>query len=80
MQDKNAAIVSLQALHTTFPNDPAVAPEIKRVGTALDQFNKTITPRSTTLHIIRAGLYHVMDYLVSLTGRQVLLLLDRDHS
>ena len=70
LQDKNAAIQSLQTLHNTFPNDPAVQPEIKRVGMALDQFNKTITPRSTSLHILRAGLYHVMDFLVGLTGRQ----------
>ena len=70
LQDKSAAIQSLQALHNTFPTDPNVAAEVKRVGTALDLFNKTITPRSTTLHIIRAGLYHVMDYLVSITGRQ----------
>ena len=70
LQDKNAAIQSLQALKNTFPSDPNVAPQIKRVGMALDLFNQTITPRSTSLHILRAGLYHVMDFLVSLTGRK----------
>ena len=70
LQDKNAAIQSLQALHNTFPEDQAVLPEIKRVGDALDQFNQTITPQSTPLHILGATLYRTMDFLVSLTGRQ----------
>jgi YidC/Oxa1 family membrane protein insertase len=70
LQDKNAAIQSLQTLHNTFPDDPTVMAEITRVGTALDNFNKTITPRSTPFHIFGAGLYRVMDFMVNLTGRQ----------
>jgi YidC/Oxa1 family membrane protein insertase len=70
LQDKNAAIQSLQTLHNTFPEDQAVLPEIARVGTALDNFNKTITPRSTPFHIFGAVLYRVIDFLVWLTGRQ----------
>lgn len=70
LQDKNAAIQSLEALRNLFPNDPAVQPEIKRVGIALDQFNKTITPQSTPVHILRAGLYRVIDFMVSLTGKK----------
>ena len=70
LQDKNAAIQSLQALRNQFPDDPTVQPEIQRVGIALDQFNKTITPRSTPVHILRAGLYHVIDFMVSLTGKK----------
>ncbi len=68
LQDKNAAIQSLQSLRSTFPDDPTVQPEIQRVGLALDQFNKTITPRSTPIHILRAGLYRIIDFMVSLTG------------
>ena len=70
LQDKNAAIQSLQTLHNTFPEDQAVLPQIQRVGNALDQFNQTITPRSSPLHILGAILYRIMDYLVALTGRQ----------
>ncbi len=70
LQDKNAAIQSLQTLHNTFPNDPTVMGQIARVGTALDNFNKTITPSSTPFHIFGAYLYHVLDFFVSLTGRQ----------
>jgi len=70
LQDKNAAIQSLQTLHNTFPNDPTVMAQIAQVGTALDNFNKTVTPSSTPFHIFGAGLYHVLDFFVSLTGRQ----------
>ncbi len=70
LQDKNSAIQSLQALRNQFPDDPTAQPEIQRVGMALDQFNKTITPRSTPIHILRAGLYHVIDFMVSLTGKR----------
>ena len=70
LQDKNAAIQSLQTLHNTFPEDQTVLPQIVRVGNALDQFNKTITPRSTPFHIFGAFLYRVIDFFVSLTGRQ----------
>ena len=70
LQDKNAAIQSLQTLHNTFPDDQTVMPEIVRVGTELDNFNRPITPRSTPFHIFGAGLYHVMDFMVALTGRQ----------
>ncbi len=70
LQDKNAAIQSLQTLHNTFPDDQAVLPEIQRVGNELDQWNQTITPRSTLIHIIGAWLYRTMDFLVALTGRQ----------
>jgi YidC/Oxa1 family membrane protein insertase len=70
LQDKNAAIQSLQTLHNTFPDDKPVLPEIKRVGDALDQFNQTITPQSTPFHVLGATLYRVMDFLVALTGRQ----------
>ena len=70
LQDKNAAVQSLQTLHNTFPDDQAVLPEIKRVGDELDQFNQTITPRSTPFHILGATLYRIMDFLVALTGRQ----------
>ena len=70
LQDKSAAIQSLQTLRNQFPSDPTVRPEIERVGVALDDFNKTITPRSTPIHILRAGLYHVIDFMVALTGKQ----------
>jgi YidC/Oxa1 family membrane protein insertase len=70
LQDKNAAVQSLQTLHNTFPDDQAVGPEIKRVGDALDKFNQTITPQSTPFHILGATLYKVMDFLVKLTGSQ----------
>lgn len=70
LQDKNAAIQSLQTLRNTFPEDQTVLPEIKRVGDALDQFNQTVTPQSTPFHLLGAGLYHVMDFLVALTGKQ----------
>ena len=70
LQDKNAAIQSLQTLHNTFPDDQAAPAEIKRVGEELDQFNQTITPRSTPFHILGATLYRIMDFLVALTGRQ----------
>lgn len=70
LQDKNAAIQSLQTLHNTFPYDKLVLPEIQRVGDALDQFNQTITPHSTPFHILGATLYRIMDFLVALTGRQ----------
>ena len=70
LQDKNAAIQSLQTLHNTFPDDPTVTQQIARVGTALDNFNKTITPSSTPFHIFGAYLYRVLDFFVSLTGRQ----------
>ncbi len=70
LQDKNAAIQSLQTLHNTFPEDQAVLMQIQRVGNALDQFNKTITPRSTPFHVLGALLYRTMDFLVALTGRQ----------
>jgi len=70
LQDKNAAIQSLQTLHNTFPDDQAVLPEIQRVGNELDQWNQTITPRSTPFHILGATLYRIMDFLVALTGRQ----------
>lgn len=68
LRDKNAAIQSLQSLRNTFPDDPAAQPEIQRVGLALDQFNKTITPQSTPIHILRAGLYRIIDFMVALTG------------
>ena len=70
LQDKNAAIQSLQSLHNTFPDDQKVGPEIARVGTELDQFNSTITARSTPFHMFGAYLYRIMDFLVALTGRQ----------
>lgn len=70
LQDKNAAMQSLQTLHNTFPDDQAVLPQITRVGNALDQWNQTITPRSVPFHILGAALYRVMDFLVALTGRQ----------
>ena len=74
LQDKNAAIQSLQSLHNTFPEDQPVLPQIQRVGNALDKWNSTfVTPAtSTTLafHNLGAALYHTMDFLVALTGRQ----------
>ncbi len=70
LHDMNAQIQSLQNLHNTFPNDPTVTAQIATVGTSLDNFNKTVNPHSTPLHIFGAGLYHVLDYLVTLTGRQ----------
>ncbi len=70
LQDKNAAVQSLQTLHNTFPDDKNVEGEINRVGDALDDFNRTITPRSTPFHVLGATLYRVMDFLVALTGRQ----------
>ena len=77
LSDKNAAIQSLQTLHNTFPDDQAVLPQIQRVGNALDKWNSTfiqpvLAPSSFTVafHNLGAGLYHVMDFLVSLTGRQ----------
>ena len=70
LRDKSAAIQSLQTLHNKFPDDPSVIAQIARVGTALDNFNKTITPSSTPFHIFGAYLYHVLDFFVSLTGRQ----------
>ena len=70
LSDDNAAIQSLQSLHNTFPEDKAVLPEIVRVGNALDHFNSTVTPRSTPFHIFGAALYHVIDFFVTLTGRQ----------
>ncbi len=70
LQDKNAAIQSLQTLHNTFPEDKPVLPEIQRVGNELDKWNQTITPQSTPFHVLGATLYRVMDFLVALTGRQ----------
>lgn len=70
LQDKNAAIQSLQILHNTFPEDATVLPEIQRVGTELDKFNSTVTPHSTPFHVFGAALYHVIDFFVALTGRQ----------
>ena len=70
LQDKNAAIQSLQTLRNTFPGDTAVLPEIQRVGTELDRFNSTVTAHSTPFHIFGAALYHVIDFFVALTGRQ----------
>ena len=70
LQDKNAAIQSLQTLHNTFPDDPNVEAQIVRVGTELDQFNSSITARSTPFHVFGAYLYRIMDFLVALTGRQ----------
>ncbi len=70
LRDKNAAIQSLQALRNTFPSDPTAPQDVQRVGLALDEFNKTITPQSTPIHILRAGLYHVIDFMVSLTGKR----------
>ena len=70
LSDKNSAIQSLQTLHNTFPEDQSVMPEIQRVGTELDHFNSTVTPRSTPFHIFGAALYHVIDFFVALTGRQ----------
>ena len=70
LQDKNAAIQSLQTLHNTFPDDQAVLPQIVRVGNALDQFNQTITPRSTPFHVFGALLYRTIDFMVALTGRR----------
>ena len=71
LQDKNAAIQSLQTLHNTFPDDKAVLPEIKRVGTALDQWNQSYAPPpAPPFHNVGATLYRVMDFLVKLTGRQ----------
>ena len=70
LQDKNAAIQSLQTLHNTFPDDPTVAAQIATVGTALDNFNKTVNSHSTPFHIFGAFLYRVIDFFVSLTGRQ----------
>jgi len=70
LQDKNSAIQSLQTLHNTFPDDPTVLPEIQRVGTELDAFNSTVTPRSTPFHVFGAALYHVIDFFVTILGRQ----------
>lgn len=70
LEDKNAALQSLQTLHRTFPDDTAVLSNISRVELELDQFNKTVNSHSTPFHIFGAGLYRVMDFLVSLTGRQ----------
>jgi len=71
LQDKNAAIQSLQTLHNTFPDDKAVLPEIQRVGDALDKWNQTFQPPpAPAFHNVGAVLYKVMDFLVSLTGRQ----------
>lgn len=74
LQDKNAAIQSLQTLHNTFPDDQPVLPEIKRVGNALDKWNSTfvfpITSLTIAFHDLGAGLYHTLDFMVALTGRQ----------
>ena len=70
LQDKNAAIQSLQSLHNTFPDDQPVVPEIKRVGDALDKWNQSITPQNTPFHVFGAILYKIMDFMVALTGRQ----------
>ncbi|MGI4792231.1 MAG: YidC/Oxa1 family membrane protein insertase [Janthinobacterium lividum] len=70
LHDLNASIQSLQTLHNTFPEDLTVMPQIARIGTQLDNFNKTVNPHSTPFHIFGAALYHVIDFLVQLTGRQ----------
>lgn len=71
LKDKGTAIQSLQTLHNTFPDDKAVLPEIKRVGTALDQWDRSYAPPpAPAFHNIGATLYRVMDSLVALTGRQ----------
>ncbi len=71
LQDKNAAIQSLQTLHNTFPDDQAVLPQIKRVGAALDAWNRSYAPPpAPPFHNVGATLYRVMDFLVALTGRQ----------
>ena len=72
LHDKNAAIQALQTLHNTFPEDQAVLPEIKRIGTALDLWNRTYAPPpAPAFHNVGATLYRVMDSLVALTGRQI---------
>ena len=71
LQDKNAAIQSLQTLHNTFPDDTAVVPEIKRVGGELDKWNSSFAPPpAPPFHNVGAVLYRIMDRLVALTGRQ----------
>ena len=74
LQDKNAAVQSLQTLHNTFPDDQAVLPQIQRVGNALDKWNSTfvfpITSLTIAFHDLGAGLYHTLDFMVALTGRQ----------
>jgi len=74
LQDKNSAVQSLQTLHNTFPDDQAVLPEIQRVGNEVDKWNSTfVTPATSftlAFHNLGAALYHTMDFLVALTGRQ----------
>ncbi len=71
LHDKNAAIQSLQTLHNTFPDDEAVKPEIARFANELNQWNKKFAPPpAPPIHNLGAALYAVMDFFVSILGRQ----------
>jgi len=68
LQDKNAAVQSLQTLHNTFPDDKAVLPQIARVGNELDAWNQSFSATAPPLHNFGAVLYRTLDFLVKLTG------------
>ncbi len=71
LHDKNAAIQSLQTLHNTFPDDETVKPEIVRLGNELNQwYGKFAPPPAPPIHNLGAALYHVLDFFVTILGRQ----------
>ncbi len=71
LNDKNAAIQSLQTLHNTFPDDQTVKPEIDRLAGELNLWNKKFAPPpAPPIHNLGAALYAVMDFFVNLLGRQ----------
>ncbi len=71
LHDKNAAIQSLQTLHNTFPDDEPVKPEIDRLADELNQWNKKFAPPpAPPIHNLGAALYAVLDFFVSILGRQ----------
>ena len=71
LNDKNAAIQSLQSLHNTFQDDQTVKPEIDRLAGELNKWNKTFAPPpAPPIHNLGAALYHIMDFFVNILGRQ----------
>lgn len=54
----------------SFPSMAQVAPEQKRLEDLLNTQNSTAPAGSSIWRQLGAGLYHVMDFLVALTGRQ----------